>query len=360
MPKSKKTGVEPAEMVGSTTNKTNKSYTGLDITKKAIQKKYGKVMSYLGDHGDMQIPTISTGCLGLDIALGRGGMARGRIYEVFGPASGGKTTLAMSTIVQAQRRGMNCAFVDAEHAVDPALFKSMGANINDVLIIQGYSGEANLDISEMLMKSNGVDVLVVDSVSALIPQSEVEAGIEQDFMALLARLMSKALRRLVPIANETDTLLIFINQIRQNIGAWGNPETTSGGEALNFYSTGRISVRGGEYKKSRIVAPISGEVVGHNTKFEVVKNKLAPPFRSANVPLIYGFGYDVHWEILNLAITYEVIEKSGSWYNYGDKSLGQGELAMLGLLREDVEFYKEIRDKIIEITGLKEHYERNK
>lgn len=269
------------------------------------------------------------------------------------------SSLAMSTIVQAQKRGMSCAFVDAEHAVDPSLFKAMGANINDVLIIQGYSGEANLDISEMLMKSNGVDVLVIDSVSALIPQSEAEAGIEQDFMALLARLMSKALRRLVPIANETETLLIFINQIRQKIGSWGSPETTSGGEALNFYSTGRISVRGGEYKKSRIVDPISGEVVGHNTKFEIVKNKLAPPFRSAEVPLIYGLGYDIYWETLNLAIAYEVVEKGGAWFNYGDKVLGQGEVNTLSLLREDADLYEEIKNKIIDKAGLKKYYERN-
>lgn len=354
----KKKGKEPTPLVGSTPNK-NKMPTGLDIAKKAIQKKYGKVISYLDDHADLQIPTISTGSLGLDVALGRGGMARGRIYEVFGPPSGGKTTLAMSVIVQAQRRGLRCAVVDAEHAIDPSLFKAMGANLEDILIVQGYSGEQNLSIAEMLMKSNGIDVLVVDSVSALIPQSEAEAEIEQDFMALLARLMSKALRRLVPVANETETLLMFINQIRQNIGSWGNPETTSGGEALNFYSTGRISVRGSEYKKNRIIEAVSGEVIGHHTKFEVVKNKLAPPFRKAEVPLIYGFGYDTYWEVLNLSTAYGVIDKNGSWYYYGDKKLGQGDVNVLNLLKEDAGFYEEVRNKIIEIAGLKVHYERN-
>lgn len=352
----KKEEVGPIENDGSTSNNTP---TGLDIAKEAIRKKYGTVISSLGDHADLQIPTISTGSLGLDIALGRGGMARGRIYEVFGPPAGGKTTLAMSVIVQAQRRGLKSAVVDAEHAVDPTLFKAMGANIDDIVIVQAFSGEQNLTIAEMLMRSNDVSVVVIDSVSALIPQSEAEAGIDQDFMALLARLMSKALRRLVPVANETETLLIFINQIRQNIGSWGNPETTSGGEALNFYSTGRISVRGAEFKKNRLVEPVSGDVIGHNTKFEVVKNKLAPPFRSAEVPLIYGLGYDNHWEVLNLAILYDIIDKRGAWYRYNEEKLGQGDVNALNVLRENAELYGEIRDKLIEVTGLKEHYERN-
>lgn len=354
MPRTKK-NVEKEKEKGKTNN-----LTGLDIAKKAIQKKYGKVISYLGDHGDMQIPTISTGSLGLDIALGRGGMARGRVYEIYGNPSGGKTSLAINVLIEAQKRGFNTSIVDAEHAIDPTLVRDMGANIDDILILQGYSGEENLDGAETLIKSGEVDLTIIDSVSALIPKMEVEGEIEDNFIALLARLMSKALRRIVPIANETNTLVIFINQIRYKVGGYGNPESPTGGEALPFFATGRISVKGAEYKSNRIIDPISGEPIGHYAKMEVVKNKLAPPFRTATIPLIYGKGFDICWEALNLATSLGLVDKNGAWYSYGDKRLGQGEFNTLNILKEDKDLHDEIRNKIIDMTGLREHYERNK
>jgi len=361
MPRTKKKDAEPAAVGSASKKKENvKTPSGLDIAKKAIQKKYGNVISYLGDHEDMTIPTISTGSLGLDIALGRGGMARGRIYEIYGSPSGGKTTLALSVLIQAQKKGLTTAIVDAEHAMDPTLVKRMGADISKILIVQGYCGEANLDSAEILLKTSPVDLMVIDSVSALIPKAEAEAGIEDSFIALLARLMSKALRRLVPLANETNTLIIFINQIRYKVGVYGNPEAPTGGEALPFYATGRISVRGAEYKSNRIVDTISGDPIGHHAKLEVVKNKLAPPFRTATLPLIYGKGFDVHWETLTLAISLGIIDKNGAWYNYGDVKLGQGEFNVVNALKDDADLYEDIRGQIISMTGLKELYECNK
>jgi recombination protein RecA len=349
----KKNAVEPK-------SSTAKTPTGFDIAKKAIQKKYGSVVSYLSDHEDMHIPTLSTGSLGLDIALGRGGMGLGRVYEIYGNPSGGKTTLALSVLIQAQKRGMSTAIIDAEHALDPALVKSMGAKTDDILVIQGYSGEDNLDAAETLLKTSSVDVVVVDSVSALIPRAEADAEMADAFIGLHARLMSKALRKITPIANETNTLVIFINQIRYKVGALGNPESPTGGEALPFFATGRISVKGAEYKSNRIIDPVSGEAIGHHTKMEVVKNKLAPPFRKATVPLIYGRGFDLHWEALTLAISLGIIDRNGAWYKYGDRSLGQGEENVKEVLKEDADLYEDIREKIIFMTGLKEYYESNK
>lgn len=358
MPRKKKEEAEPA---GSAIKKNEEKIpSGFDIAKKAIQKKYGSVVSYLGDHEDMKISTLSTGSLGLDIALGRGGLARGRVYEIYGNPSGGKTTLALSALIQAQKRGMSTAIVDAEHAIDPPLVKNMGANIEDILIIQGYCGEDNLDATETLLKTSSVDLVIVDSVSALIPKAEVEAGIDDDFIALHARLMSKALRRITPVANETNTLVIFINQIRYKVGALGNPESPTGGEALPFFATGRISVKGAEYKSNRIIDPVSSEPIGHHAKLEVVKNKLAPPYRKAQIPLIYGKGFDLQWETLSLAISLGIVDRSGAWYSYGDRKLGQGELNVRDLLKDDADLYEDIRDKIISVTGLKEHYELNK
>lgn len=352
MPRTKKKEAEPE---GSALKKNIPS--GFDIAKKAIQKKYGSVVSYLSDHEDITIPTLSTGSLGLDIALGRGGMALGRVYEIYGNPSGGKTSLALTTLIQAQKRSMSTAIVDAEHAMDPTLVKNMGANIEDILIIQGYSGEDNLDATETLMKTSSVDLVIVDSVSALIPKAEAEASIDDDFIALHARLMSKALRRITPIANETNTLVIFINQIRYKVGGFGNPESPTGGEALPFFATGRISVKGAEYKSNRIIDPVSGEPIGHNTKIEVVKNKLAPPYRTAEIPLIYGKGFDLQWEALSLAISLGIIDRNGAWYSYGDTKLGQGEMNVRDLLKENADLYEDIRAKIISVTGLKEYYE---
>lgn len=335
------------------------SSDGLEAIKKAIIKKYGNVISKMSDHQDMVVPTVSTGSIGLDLALGRGGMALGRLYELFGPNSGGKSTLAANVVLQAQKRGMRCCYIDAEHAVDPILFKNYGVDIEALELIQAYTGEENLDILEMLVLSGAYQVAVIDSVSSLIPSAEAEAEISDDFMALLARLMSKALRRFTPIANKAGTLIIFINQLRHKIGSYGNPETTTGGEALAFYATGRISIRGPESKQRRIVDDKSGLVIGHETIFEVVKNKLSSPFKTSSIRLIYGKGYDFHWEVLTLATSLGLIDKIGSWYKYDDKSFANGELAAVAYLKENDAFYQMLRNNIIEMVGLKEVYEQN-
>lgn len=339
--------------------KDKKVPNSLELAKKAITKKYGSIISTLGEQGELVIETISTGSLGLDIALGRGGVAKGRIYELFGEPSCGKTTLAMSVMAQAQKRGMKCCFCDAEHAADPKLFQSMGVNINDVELIRAFMGDDNLDAVETLIKTGEIDVAVVDSVSALIPNVEATSAIADEHIGLLARLMSKAMRRFSPLASETNTLIIFINQIRTKIGSWGDPTTTTGGSALDFYATGRIQVSGGAYKSQRIVDPISGEVIGHKTTFDVKKNKLAPPYRKAEVPLIYGVGYDVYREVLSLSEGLGVIEKRGAYYYKDGNKFAQGEENAVTHLKENDDFYNELRDKVIELTGLKEQYEQN-
>jgi recombination protein RecA len=333
----------------------------LSIAKKAIIKKYGNVISSLEEHGDLHIPTISTGCLSLDSALGNGGMGLGRIYEIFGPNSGGKSTLATNVVIQAQRRGLMCCYIDAEQAVDPKLFKNYGVDLSALEIAQGYDGEENLDILEKLIKTGAFGVAVVDSVSALLPRAEAEADIDKDSMALQARLMSKALRKITPIANQTNTLLIFINQLRMKVGGYGNPETTSGGEGLAFYATGRISVRGPESKARRLVDDNSGEVFGHRAEFEVIKNKLEAPFKKANINLIYGKGYDSHWEILDLATSLGIVEKSGAWYKFNGENIAQGETRAVEFLKSttNLETFDKIKDKVIEQSGLKEEYERH-
>ena len=333
----------------------------LDLAIKAITKKYGSVINSLENHGDMVIPTISTGCVSLDLALGNGGVARGRIYEIFGPNSGGKSTLAVNIVIQAQRRKLKCCYVDAEHAVDPELFRAYGVNTKELQLIQGYDGEQNLDILERLIKTEAFAVAVVDSVSALVPRAEAEADIDKDSMAQLARLMSKALRKINPIANQTGTSLIFINQLRMKIGGYGNPEVTTGGEALAFYATGRISVRGPEAKSRRLVDDKTGEVVGHRTEFEIVKNKLAAPFKRAEVKLIYGKGYDSYWEVLDLASSIGVLDRSGAWYKYEGENIAQGEVNAVSFLKasENKDLYIKIRNEVINAIGLKEMYERH-
>jgi len=346
--------------------KTNKKRVEVDnsekqlaLAKKAITKKYGDVISTLEDHGDMHIPTISTGCMSLDLALGCGGMGLGRVYEIYGPNSGGKSTLAVNVVIQAQRRKLRCCYVDAEHAVDPKLFRAYGVNTKELELVQGFDGEENLDILERLIKTGAFSVAIVDSVSALIPRDEAEADIDKTQMALQARLMSKALRKITPIANQTQTLIIFINQLRMKIGTYGNPETTTGGESLAFYATGRISVRGPEARKRRIKSDITGEVIGHKTVFEIVKNKLAAPFKQAEVNLIYGSGYDVHWEILDMATSLGVIEKSGAWYKYEGENIAQGELNAVLFMKnpDNAAICDNIRKEVMENIGLKETYE---
>jgi recombination protein RecA len=334
----------------------------LDIIKKAITKKYGEVISKLSDHEDMIIPTVSTGSISLDVALGRGGMALGRLYEIFGPNSGGKSTLAANVVKQGQLRGMNCCYIDAEHAVDPLLFKGYGVDIKSLDLVQGFNGEENLDILEMLVSSGSYKIAVVDSVSSLIPSNEAASEIGDDHIALLARLMSKATRRLTPIANRAGCLIIFINQLRMKVGGYGNPETTTGGEALAFYTTGRISIRGPEAKARRIPDPLTGEIIGHTTLFEITKNKLAPPFKKTEINLIYGKGYDTHWEVLKLGIDLGIIDKVGAWYTYADnKNFAQGEPNAASYLKseDNIEMYNEIRSRVVDMVGLTEIYEQN-
>ena len=334
------------------------SVSSLNLALKALQKKYGPVVSLLEDHGDMMIPTVSTGSLGLDLALGCGGMGLGRVYETFGPAGSGKSTLAINVVIQAQKRGMGCLYVDCEHAVDPALFRAYGVDTKDLKIVQGFDGEANLDILERLVKTGGFKVAVVDSVSALIPRAEADASVDAEQIGKHAKLMSKALRRLTPIANRTNTLVIFINQLRMKIGSYGDPTVTTGGESLAFYSSGRISVRGPESKKRRIVDEISGEIIGHRTIFEITKNKLAAPFKKSEINLIYGQGYDVYREVLDIAVDLGVIDKAGSWYKYKDESIGQGEVKVVEFFKakENKDTYKEICDSVVESSGLKNVY----
>ena len=331
----------------------------LDLALKAITKKYGDVVTSLDNNDNSKIQTISTGCLSLDLALGRGGMCLGRVYEIYGPNSSGKSTLAVNVVIQAQLRKLKACYIDAEHAVDPQLFKDYGVNNKELQLVQGYDGEENLDILERLIKTGAFSVAVVDSVSALITRAEAEADIDKQQMGAQAKLMSKALRKIGPIASQTNTLLIFINQIRMKLDGYGDPSTTSGGEALPFYATGRILVRGPEAKARRLVDPETDEVIGHRTIFEIIKNKLASPFKKANVNLIYGKGYDACWEILDMAAETGVIDKKGAWYSYQGTKLAQGELKAVAALKDpsNKDMYNTIRNEVIDRINLKEHYE---
>lgn len=329
-----------------------------DVLISAIKKKYGNVISPMSESAD-DIKTISTGSLGLDLALGRGGMAIGRVYEVFGPNSSGKSTLGVHVVIQAQRRGLKCAYIDAEQAVDPVLFENYGVDPESLTIIKAYGGEPNLDICERLIQTGEYSVIVVDSVSALIPIVEAEAEIEKDHVALQARLMSKALRKITPQAAENNVLLIFVNQTRNKVGGYGDPTTTTGGEALGFWASGRISVRGPESKARRLADKTTGDVYGHTTIFEITKNKLGEPFRKAELNLIYGKGYDYIHEMLSLAISLDLVEKAGSWFKYNGENIAQGEIQAIEVLRDNKELFNSLRDTVIKMTGLEEAYERH-
>lgn len=331
--------------------------TSLDVVRKVITKKYGEgVISYLGDHEDLKIDAVSTGCLALDASLGVGGLARGRLHEIYGPNSSGKSTLALSTCMQALRRNLNVAYVDAEHSLDPKLVRNMGkaAMVDpDVInIVQAFTGDDNLEIAEILMKSGELDVMVVDSVSALLPKDMAEGDIGSNYIGQLARLMSKACQKLTPVANRTNTLLIFINQIRHDIGKWGDSRVPTGGEALTFYATARIKVEGGESKSSRI-HDSEGQVIGHVSDFLVVKNKLAAPWRSAKINLTYGHGYDFVSEVVDLAVDLGIIDQAGAWFKYNEEKY-QGKNSLLEAFNDDKALYDEIRTKVKDMLGLSE------
>jgi recombination protein RecA len=308
-----------------------------------IEKQFGKgSVMRLGDaSATYDVETVPTGSLGLDIALGVGGLPRGRVVEIYGPESSGKTTLALTAIAEAQRRGGTAAFVDAEHALDPAYAGKLGVNIDELLVSQPDTGEQALEITDMLVRSGAVDVVVVDSVAALTPKAEIEGEMGEMQVGLQARLMSQALRKLTGNIKRSNTIVIFINQIRMKIGVmFGNPETTTGGNALKFYASVRLDIR-------RIGAIKSGEeVVGNQTRVKVVKNKVAPPFREAEFEIMYGTGISREGEIIELGVQQNLIEKSGSWYSYSGERIGQGKDNARNFLQQHPDIAREIEDAI--------------
>jgi recombination protein RecA len=309
-----------------------------------IEKAFGKgsVMK-LGKAGEnLDIQAISTGSLGLDVALGIGGLPKGRIVEIYGPESSGKTTLALHVVAESQKNGGTCAFVDAEHALDPVYAKKLGVNIDELLISQPDAGEQALEIADTLVRSGAVSVLVVDSVAALVPRAELEGDMGDTHMGLQARLMSQALRKLTSSISKSNCLVIFINQIRQKIGImFGNPETTSGGNALKFYASVRLDIR-------RIGAiKDKDDIVGNQTRVKVVKNKVAPPFRTVEFDIMYGEGISKNGEIVDLGVAAGIVEKSGSWFSYDEQRIGQGRENVKNFLKDNKEIALEIEEKII-------------
>ena len=316
----------------------------LDLALKQIEKSYGKgAIMRLGDEPEVQMASISTGSLLLDSALGIGGVPRGRIVEIYGPESSGKTTLATHIIAEAQKSGGACAFIDAEHAFDASYAHKLGVNTDDLLVSQPDTGEDALNICDTLVRSGALDVIVIDSVAALVPRAEIEGDMGDSHVGLQARLMSQALRKLTGTINRTKTVLIFINQIRMKIGVmFGSPETTTGGRALKFYSSVRMDIR-------RIGAIKDGtEVVGNRTRVKIVKNKVAPPFRRAEFDIMYGEGVSKTGEIIDLGVDHGIIKKSCSWFSYGDTKLGQGRDAVKGLLEDNPELMEELENNIKE------------
>ncbi len=314
----------------------------LDATISKIERDFGKgAVMMLGDNIDMNIETISTGSLGLDLAIGVGGLPKGRIVEIYGPESSGKTTVALHAVAEAQKAGGLAAFIDAEHAMDPVYAKALGVDIDNLIISQPDNGEQALEIAESLVKSGVIDILVIDSVAALVPRSEIEGDMGDSHVGLQARLMSQALRKLTASTNRFKTVIIFINQLREKIGVmFGNPETTTGGRALKFYSTLRLDIRKFDTIKKNDV------VVGNRTRVKVVKNKVAPPFRQAEFDIMYGEGISRAGEIVDIASQYGIIEKAGSWYSYNDMKIGQGRENVKQFLLDNQEMMEEIEVQV--------------
>jgi recombination protein RecA len=320
----------------------------LEAALSQIEKSFGKgSIMKLGDQENIDIPAISTGSLGLDIALGIGGLPRGRIVEIYGPESSGKTTLTLHVVAEAQKLGGTAAFIDAEHALDPAYAKKIGVNIDGLLLSQPDSGEQALEIADTLVRSGAVDVLVVDSVAALVPKAELEGEMGDSHMGLQARLMSQALRKLTASVSKSNALVIFINQIRMKIGImFGNPETTTGGNALKFYSSVRIDIRRiGSIKDKETV-------VGNETRVKIVKNKVAPPFKTVEFDIMYNQGISREGEIIELGVKAGIVEKSGSWFSYNSQRIGQGKENARQYLRENPKVADEIIKKIMDNSGV--------
>lgn len=309
-----------------------------------IEKQFGKgSIMKLSEGVDQQIDVIPTGCLTLDVALGIGGVPRGRIVEIYGPESSGKTTVALHILAEAQKLGGTAAFIDAEHALDPNYAEKLGVNISELYISQPDTGEQALDICESLVRSGAIDIVVIDSVAALTPKAEIDGEMGDNFIGTQARLMSQALRKLTAITNKSKTVVIFINQLRDKIGViYGSPETTTGGKALKFYSSIRLDVRKVDVLKD------GSEMIGNHTKIKVVKNKMAPPFKTAEFDIIYGQGIDKIGCIVDVAVNADIIQKSGSWYSYNDTKIGQGRDNVKAYLKDNPEIYEEIQNKVRE------------
>ena len=314
----------------------------LDQVLAAIEKQFGKgAIMKLGERGVKNIDVVSSGSLLLDQALGVGGFPKGRIIEIFGPESSGKTTIALHAIAEVQKTGGRAAFIDAEHALDPVYARKLGVDIDELLLSQPDTGEQALEIVEALVRSEAMSIIVIDSVAALVPQAEIEGEMGDSHVGLQARLMSQALRKLSGVINKTNTICIFINQLREKVGVmFGNPETTPGGRALKFYSTVRLDVRRGEQIK------VGGDVLGNKTNIKVVKNKVAPPFKTAEVEIMYGEGISKTGEIIDLASNIGIIDKSGAWFSYKGEKIGQGKENVKLVLKNNPAMYKEIEEKV--------------
>ena len=326
------------------TQKDSAKEKALQEAFKSIEKAYGKgSIMKLGDANYEKIEVIPSGSIALDIALGVGGYPKGRIIEIFGPESSGKTTFALHAVAEAQKKGGYAAFIDAEHALDPTYAKALGVDTDNLILSQPDNGEQALEIVEALVRSNVIDIIVIDSVAALVPKAEIEGDMGDSHVGLQARLMSQAMRKLAGIINKSKTVAIFINQIREKVGVlFGSPETTSGGRALKFYSTIRLDIRRVDQIKQ------GTEAIGNLTRVKVVKNKVAPPFKTVEVDLIYGKGVSYEGEVLDMATNLEIVDKSGSWFSYNGERLGQGRETIKELLKQNPDLAKEIEQKIRE------------
>ncbi len=328
-----------------TANENSSKKAALESALKQIEKQYGAgAIMRLGENSVMKVDAISTGSLTLDIATGIGGLPRGRIIEIYGPESSGKTTLALHCVAQAQKLGGEAAFIDAEHALDPAYAENLGVDVDSLLVSQPDNGEQALEITEQLVRSGAIDIIVVDSVAALVPKSEIEGNMGDSHVGQHARLMSQALRKLAGAINKSNCIIIFINQLREKVGViYGNPEVTTGGRALKFYSTMRFDVR----KTEQIKAP-GNEFVGAHTKVKIVKNKVAPPFKTAEFDILYGTGIDRVGEICDLAVALGIVKKSGSWFSYGEQRF-QGKDKLKELIKNDAAFGDEIEKQVMDM-----------
>ena len=320
----------------------------LDLALSHIEKQYGSgAVMRLGEKPDANVEAIPTGALSLDIALGIGGIPRGRIIEIYGPESSGKTTVALHVVAQVQKMGGEAAFIDAEHALDPIYAEALGVQTDDLIVSQPDTGEQALEITEQLVRSGAVDVIVIDSVAALVPKAEIEGLMGDSHVGLQARLLSQALRKLAGIISKSNTTAIFINQLREKVGVmFGNPETTTGGRALKFYASVRLDVRRIESLKG------DGGVIGNRTRIKVVKNKVAPPFKEAEFDIMYGEGISREGNILDVAVDMDIVKKSGSWFSYNEERLGQGRETVKSILKDNPELADEIENKIRESAGL--------